>query len=110
MIARNGVRLVLCVAAGLYAGCAAAPTDDFNSARIEALCGFYDRCGTLTDAGYANLANCRTDLAAASKASASEMTCDSFSQSDADACVAAWMNADCTTPPDLTVCEGVCSN
>ncbi len=95
----------------LYAlGCGRDPVSNFTDSRIEAVCGFYERCGTLTMAGYKTSADCRTELAAAARGSTADMLCEDFSQGVADACVAEWDDADCETPPDLSVCEDVCSN
>ena len=90
--------------------CARDPVTSFNEARIEAICSWYDRCEALEEGGYADMADCRSELAAASKAEKPHMNCDNFSQGEADACVAAWDVADCTTPPDLASCESVCEN
>ena len=99
------------IAALMFAlGCGRDPVANFTASRIEAVCGFYERCDTLTAAGYKSASDCRTQLAEATRGSAEDMLCDEFSQGEADACVAEWDDADCTTPPDLTVCEDVCSN
>ena len=94
----------------LASACGQDSTGTFTDDRITAVCGWYDRCGTFESAGYADIGACRSDLAAAAKADAAFMNCDDFSQADADACIAAWDDADCATPPDLSACESVCSN
>lgn len=98
------------VAAALLAGCDRDPVAGFNDARIEAVCDFHERCGDFDAAGFKDAADCRETLASASRSSKADMTCEDFSQGEADACVAAWDTADCVTPPDLSACEAVCAN
>ncbi len=94
----------------LMFACGRDPVSSFGEARIEAVCGFYERCGTLEVAGYLTADECRTQLAGAQRDVGTDLGCDDFSQASADECVAAWDDADCETPPDLSVCEQVCSN
>ncbi len=93
----------------LLGGCARDPVKNFQEARVEAICSWYERCEGLTWAGYESESNCKTVLAAASKQSNEDMACDDFSQASADACVGGWEEADCETPPDLSACEDVCA-
>jgi hypothetical protein len=94
----------------LLLACGRDPLQNFGDARIEAVCAFYERCGTLEVAGYLSADDCRTELAGAQRDAGTDLGCQDFSQGSADACVAAWDDADCEAPPDLSVCEDVCSN
>lgn len=107
---RVGRGLAGVIFAAALGSCGRDPVANFTDSRIEALCGFYERCDTLMVAGYKTATDCRTQLAVAAKSSSADMLCEDFSQGQADACVAAWEEADCETPPDLAVCEDVCSN
>jgi hypothetical protein len=101
------------IAAGLLSalpGCDGEPVQAFNEARIEAVCSWHERCDTFASTGFQDAADCRGKLASDSRQGGYGETCKDFSQSDADGCVAAWDEADCETPPDLTVCEQVCAN
>ena len=92
------------------AGCAVNPVEQFNQDRIEAICAWHERCGSLEVGGYEDIGDCRSDLAAAAKSEQANMNCDDFNDDEAGACVAAWGEADCETPPDLSACEAVCEN
>lgn len=100
----------IALSAVLAAGCTPDPVDAFNEDRVEAICSWYDRCGALEEGGYEDIGDCRSDLAAAAKSEQPDMNCDGFDVAAAETCLAAWDEADCVTPPDLSPCEGICEN
>jgi hypothetical protein len=93
----------------LLAGCRNAELSAFLDDRAAAICERHERCGTLEDAGFADIKACELALASADRTLAShgQLGCPGFDASAADTCLAAW-DADCETPPDLAVCEAVC--
>lgn len=97
------------LALGILA-CAADPVEQFNEDRIEAICAWHERCGSLEVSGFEDIGDCRSGLAAAARSERSNMNCDGFDEEAADACVAAWGAGDCEVPPDLSGCEGVCED
>lgn len=89
-------------------GCGNDELRAFQSARIEAVCDWHDRCDSLDDGGYADVESCRRTLASATQASAAASPCAAFDAESADACLSVWAEAECGVALDLAACEGVC--
>jgi len=80
---------------------------EFAGERANALCAWHARCDTLEIAGWTSEDACRADLRAAAEL-LDPGTCERWSPTAAEACLAAYAEATCDTPPDLEPCLAVC--
>lgn len=90
---------------GLLPGCTS-EAEEFAHRRADAICAWHARCDTLEMAGFTSPEACATALYEA--ADNTSGACEDYDAGAADACVAAWTDADCDAQVDLSACEGVC--
>lgn len=91
--------------------CRSPEVDTFLDDRRDAICARHAACGTLSDAGYDDEAACLDAIEANTGVLADQgaLSCETFDADAADTCLATYAAAPCDEPPELSICDGVCS-